>query len=468
MRCKSTTHGSGAAIKAEPQRTNMEGKDPIDVAIIGAGFAGLTAARALAEGGLRVVVLEARDRVGGRVVSITVPADAPNVVVQTIELGAEFVHGRARELWSLIEECGAHATERDGVMLHEEWDGKLAQDDPQDDAMFAPLEQLKNSAGDDVPFATWLAASDVAENEREALLGYVEGFNAANAERIGIRALGVQQQAEDEIEGNRAWHIGGGYAQLCEYLASRVRANGGEIRLGQRVVGVQWREGSVEVETADGTLRAARCLVTLPLGVLHRVNRDGGVRFAPEPAAIAQARRLDMGHLARFTMLFRERWWEQSQALHKDALRKMSFLFTPRRSPKVWWTTRLEQSTLITGWVGGPQSKLLEGKSAGELGRQACADLAEIFAVPEDIVSASLIETHTHDWGGDPFSCGAYSYVPAGALDAPGQMTRPEKDTIFFAGEHTDTTGHWGTVHAAIRSGLRAAKQILEDRSSGK
>jgi monoamine oxidase len=446
----------------------MEVEDSIDFIVIGAGFAGLTAGRALAESGLRVVVLEARDRVGGRVASISIPANPPNVAAQTVELGAEFVHGRAQELWSLIEECGAHATERDGVMLREEWDGKLAEDDPQDDAMFAPLEQLKNFAGDDVSFATWLDTSDVAQDEREALLGYVEGFNAADAGRIGIRALGVQQQAEDEIEGDRAWHIGGGYAQLCEYLASRVRANGGEIRLGRRVVGVQWGEGWVEVETADGTVRAPRCLVTLPLGVLHRVNQDGGVRFAPEPAAIAQARRLDMGHVARFTMLFRERWWEQSHALNKDALRRMSFLFTPQRLPKVWWTTRLEQSTLITGWVGGPQSKLLEGKSAGELGRQACADLAEIFAVPEDIVRASLIETHTHDWGNDPFSCGAYSYVPAGALDAPAQMTRPEKDTIFFAGEHTDTTGHWGTVHAAIRSGLRVAKQIREDRSGGK
>jgi monoamine oxidase len=76
-----------------------------------------------------------------------------------------------------------------------------------------------------------------------------------------------------------------------------------------------------------------------------------------------------------------------------------------------------------------------------------------------------LIDCYTHDWRNDPFSLGAYSYVAAGGLDAPSQLTEPVENTLFFAGEHTDTTGHWGTVHAAMRSGLRAAQQIFELRS---
>jgi monoamine oxidase len=73
-----------------------------------------------------------------------------------------------------------------------------------------------------------------------------------------------------------------------------------------------------------------------------------------------------------------------------------------------------------------------------------------------------LDEVYTHDWDRDAYAQGAYSYVPAGAIDAPFAMTEPEASTLFFAGEHTDITGHWGTVHAALRSGLRAATQILE------
>jgi len=431
-----------------------------EILIIGAGMAGLTAARALAERGKRVLVVEARDRVGGRVLSHSVQGDWRGAERQMVELGAEFVHGRPPELWALIAECGAEAIERDGAMLSEEWDGELAEDDPQDDSMLAPLKQLEDFAGEDKSFAEWLAESDVPEDQRGALLGYVQGFNAADARRIGIKGLGAQQKAEDAIEGERAWHLCGGYQQLAEYLAARVKELGSEVRLHTEVQAVRWNAGGVEIDTPAGTLRAVQCILTLPLGVLQRVNA-GGIRITPEPAAIGQARRLEMGHAVRFTMMFRERWWQKSKALDRKKLEQMSFLFTPQRLPSVWWTTRLENSTLLTGWIGGPHALALEGRSAGELGQKACAALAEVFDMPEAEVRTQLISTHTHDWSHDPFACGAYSYIPAGAMYAPIAMTQPELDTLFFAGEHTDTTAHWGTVHAAIRSGLRAAQQAL-------
>jgi monoamine oxidase len=95
-------------------------------------------------------------------------------------------------------------------------------------------------------------------------------------------------------------------------------------------------------------------------------------------------------------------------------------------------------------------------------------ELAEVFALPEQMIREALVATHRHEWSQDPFSLGAYSYVAVGALDAPGAMTRPEGGTLFFAGEHTDITGHWGTVHAALRSGLRAATQIQVALTTGR
>jgi len=348
-------------------------------------------------------------------------------------------------------------------MLREEWGGGVAEDDPQDEAMFEPLEALEDFEGEDVAFADWLATSDVPEDERAALTGYVEGFNAADAARIGVKALGVQQKAEDAIEGDRAWHVLGGYGQLAEYLTARVKELGGEVRVGWEAVAVRWHAGDVEVETNRGVVHARRCIVTLPLGVLQVVNDEGCLRMAPEPAAISQARRLEMGHAVRFTMMFRSRWWERAGLLDKEKLAAMSFLFTFQRRVRVWWTAHPEPEALpaLTGWVGGPRARELEGKSAGELGRAACAELAGVFGVAEELVRWELVATYAHDWSGDVYARGAYSYVPAGALDAPSAMTRPEADTLFFAGEHTDMTGHWGTVHAAIRSGLRAAAQVL-------
>jgi monoamine oxidase len=427
-----------------------------EVIVIGAGMAGLTAARALAERGVRVLVLEARERVGGRVFS----QRAEGAVV---ELGAEFIHGRAPELWALIDEARVVTTERDGTTLRAEFGGGIAEDDPQDDGMFETLEELRDYDGPDQNFAEYLKSKSMEPEERAALLGYVEGFNAADARRIGISGLGVQQTAEDATEGDRAWHVRGGYSQLAEYLAARVVELGGEISLGEVVRSVEWERGSVRVAT-DAVYAATKCIVTLPLGVLQ----GGRVKIVPEPAAIVEARRLAMGHVVRFTMVFRRRWWEDAPvAVAKHKLRDLSFLFTFAEVPRVWWTQHPEpEGVMLTGWVGGPSSAALGGQSAEELGANACRTLAKIFGVAEEDVRTELIATHTHDWSGDPFSLGAYSYVPAGALDAPHAMTEPADDTLFFAGEHTDVTGHWGTVHAAIRSGLRAAEQVLGELDS--
>ncbi len=130
-------------------------------------------------------------------------------------------------------------------------------------------------------FAEWLASSDVPKEQHAALRSYVEGFNAADANRISALSLGLQQKAEDIIEGDRAWHLRGGYSQLAIYLANRVRKLGGEIRLGTVVQSVHWSAGEVVVETNSGAFRASRCVVTLPLGVLQCVNAREGYGLSP-------------------------------------------------------------------------------------------------------------------------------------------------------------------------------------------
>ena len=434
------------------------------VLVLGAGVAGLTAARALGERGVPVLVLEAQERVGGRVLSrVTAEGDV-------IELGAEFIHGRPPELWALVDEAGWTTTERSGAMLRlGETEPALHEDqDAEEGNPFQPLEQLADLA-EDVSFAQWLAASSVPKGKRAALTGYVEGFNAADAQRISARSLGLQQQAEDATEGDLVWHLHGGYAQLPEYLAKRVRELGGEIRLGSAVTAIRWQPGHVALEAHDPVsgeavaLAGSRCIVTLPLGVLQHAAESGGVRFEPEPAGLKAARRLAMGQVVRFTLVFREPWWQDAPSTRPGTAEPLSFLFTSGEAIPVWWTAHPEPEAraTLTGWVGGPRASLLGSRSAAELAREACVALARAFAISETIVHGALVSVHRHDWTADPWARGAYSYVPAGALDAPAAMSQPEDDTLFFAGEHTDTTGHWGTVHAAMRSGLRAAAQVL-------
>jgi monoamine oxidase len=134
--------------------------------------------------------------------------------------------------------------------------------------------------------------------------------------------------------------------------------------------------------------------------------------------------------------------------------------------PPVWWTPHPTPSNTLTGWIGGPRSAALANLTPDQLAETACKALAQIFSLNPADIRSQLISCHTHDWQHDALARGAYSYIAAGALDACSKMTIPADDTLYFAGEHTDTTGHWGTVHAAIRSGLRAAHQILPPTAS--
>ncbi len=411
-----------------------------DTLILGAGIAGLSAARALAEAGQRVVLLEAQSRIGGRILT---RREGPEV----IELGAEFLHGRAPELWTLLEEAGLATYERTGDFLTLGANGPEPASDRNDSG--DPLEQLKEFTGPDCSFTAWLARLNLPEDQQAEQIGYVEGFNAADASEASALALGRQQRAEDQIEGDRSWRLTAGYDQLPAFLGRRFEAAGGSLVLDCPVVSITWSPGTAELTTGTGQVyRARRAVLTLPLGVLQA----GAVRFEPQPEAILKAaRRMRMGQVFRATMIFRRRLWPES----------MSFLIARAAAPSVWWTAHPAQSLTLTAWSGGPRALPLLTLTPDERTARLTQALAEALRLNREEVQDALVSTHTYPWHADPYSRGAYSWVPAGGLDASETLSRPVADTLFFAGEHTDTTGHWGTVHAALRSGLRAAAQVL-------
>jgi len=419
-----------------------------DVVVIGAGMAGLAAARALAEAGLKVLVLEAQDRIGGRILTQHVGDEA-------IELGAEFIHGKPAELWALIDEAGLETYERGGARLCFE-DGALSDCGSELDEIFDPLETLKDYTGPDMSFAAYLDRQQIPANERGGMIGYVEGFNAADHREVSAASLGAQQKAEDATRSDHNYQLRGGYDQLPIYLARRITEHGGAVLTETRVKEIRWSTGAAKVIADAGEFNAPQAVITLPLGVLQ----SGGVTFSPQPDSILRAAgHLRMGQARRFTLLFTERFWQSLQP--QPALSELSFLFAFSEMPPVWWTPYPEASHTITGWVGGPRAAVLTGLDEKELGSRACAALARIFSVDETKIRGWLQGCYTHDWQQDQFALGAYSYVATGGMDASRQMTEPVANTLFFAGEHTDITGHWGTVHAAMRSGLRAAEQIL-------
>jgi Flavin containing amine oxidoreductase len=381
-----------------------------------------------------------------------------------VELGAEFIHGLPPATWALVGQAKLSAYEIEGSGLAF-CNGRWAPPMNQPATLIADMTKwLETRPGCDMSFAEYqsVAPSDAATDAAAA--NYVEGFNAADRHRIGIASLAVQQRAEDSIDGERLFHVAEGYGAVMEFLASQFRAAGGELVLGAVVRRIEWQRGRVRIEA----LQARRALITVPLGVLQADT----IAFAPAPAEIlAHARRLAMGEVVRISLLFRERFWGERRApsIPEDIRRRLadlSFLFTPGEVPPTWWTPNPVPTPMLTAWIGGPKATELRRAIAADgdslaLPRRCLATLARIFELSFAELQGLLVSWHEHDWLGDPHARGAYSYVPAGALDAPGKLTVPVEGTLYFAGEHTDITGHWGTVHAAIGSGVRAAEQIL-------
>jgi monoamine oxidase len=426
--------------------------DTFEVVVIGAGVAGLAAARTLAEAGRRVALLEARDRVGGRI--HTVPAIQGDLPV---ELGAEFVHGLPPELIELVDEAGLTRFELDG-------DSRCAGpsrggvrlgpcgDQYEVHQLFEELSHMQLSPNSrDLSFSEFAGQRKVRPEAAAWATNYVEGFNAADADRISVRSLAKQQVAEDAISGERIFRVVEGYARVPEFLLRRFRDAGGELFRSMAVRSIDWEPGQVEVATETGRMLTAKsAILTLPLGVLQARR----VAFSPQPVEILKAAdSLVMGPAARVVYEFDSSFWKEFVAL-----KGVSFFFAPDATPPTWWTTSPKPGSTLTGWIAGRKAKKLEMDLLPEAGLET---LSVLLGSTVHDVSKHMLRWHMHDWQTDPHSLGAYSYVPRGAINASDQMSVPVAQTLFFAGEHTDTSGHWGTVHGALRSGYRAARQLL-------
>ena len=248
-----------------------------DTLIIGAGAAGLLAARELATAGRQVVVLEALGRLGGRVHTLTPPGfSAP------IEAGAEFIHGDAPLTRALLTEAGLGWQTTTGH-TYQVRNGQL-QDEDSFFAHLPPLLEKLAALEADVPLADFLAihfSGDEHATLRAFATQFAEGYDAADATRVSAWAL-RDEWATGGVDGSL--RPNGGYGALLHWLAAQAQAAGATLHLATPVREVHWQPGATEVLTETGaTFRARQVLCTLPLGVWQlAAGQPGHVRWVPE------------------------------------------------------------------------------------------------------------------------------------------------------------------------------------------
>jgi monoamine oxidase len=422
-------------------RSGMEER----VLVLGAGAAGLAAADALVRAGVDVVVLEARDRPGGRVDTRRDPTSG-----LVLERGAEFVHGLAPEVRALARAGRVRLRRvpdrhripgrgtRAGTALATAGEALLSRSEDGDETVARLLARLRR-------------AGEASAAEVELARTFAEGFYLADPRTASAGAIARMEAAMEATGADRTRRADGGWSALLAPLAARLRERGA-LRLSAEVEAVSWRPGTVTARVrgaAGGRLeptRGTRAVVTLPAGVLAA----GKPAFRPVPPAVRAARAVEMGPLVKVILRFRAPPWD----------RGLGFLHVPGAPVPVFWTLAPVAAPVLVGWAGGPSARRLAALSAPEVLRRALAGLSRALRRPARALEDALDGAEVIDWGADRLAGGGYAVFLAGAADASDALARPAGETLFFAGEAT-AGGLAGTVAGALRSGARAAAEVL-------
>ena len=398
----------------------------MDAIIIGAGIAGLSAAAALREAGKKVLVLEARNRIGGRIYTRHDMADIP------VELGAELIHGTHADTWSLVRQFGMATTELNYGTARGRGLRDVALADLPDPTPNETMAAYARRVGiaDPLPYELQYLHYDGEPLERMGAAYLVDWYR---------RSL-----AEGECYGEHDFRIPGGYDQLLNIVAGET-----PIECEARVTRIDWSEGVTVTYIQNGherTVQAAHAIITLPLGVL----KAGDVSFVPELPHTKRRAIAALGtmSIAKLIYVFDKSFWP----LNTD------FLPDFAHTPAYWWrASHGSHGEVLVGWAAGDNARTLEA-----LGTEAA--LAHGLRALSHTLEQELPAPRTaicHNWDTDPFTKGSYSYSPPGTSAADhDSLATACGDTLFWAGEATyslDTS----TVHGAFASGRRAAEQLL-------
>lgn len=422
----------------------MEMGSRAHIIVIGAGASGLMAAATLLEENHVVTIVEARDRIGGRIHTCFGKFSLP------VEAGAEFMHGVQPLTKKLAAEAGGDLVLLSGNRFRLS-DGVLKKGDFFDEhweELTCELAGLQQ----DTDLASFLEKhfnDDKYKDLRKNVEAFVEGYDAADLSRVSAMALGEEWSESDD---EHQYHVRGGYGKLMLHLEKKIRSLGGTISLSSPVSSIDWTERDVTVHTDKQVLKGDKLIITVPLGVLQR----GTITFNPSLPAHEEAYgKMGFGGVIKFFLEFKTAFWEDRVT---RPFRDAAFIFSDAAVP-TWWSQLPDRVPLLTGWLGGPATRNINHEPEA-LYDKAIQSLQYIFQAGASEIQDQIRHWHVTDWVLDPHAYGAYAYPTVEGRKASEFINKPVSNTIFFAGEAFYNGPAMGTVEAALVSGKAAAEKV--------
>lgn len=447
---KNTVFTTGAiafgSCKEEDPYAEREYKGQI--AIIGAGAAGLYAGYLLAEKKANYTIYEAADQIGGRIRSLKGFADFD------LELGAEKIQGN-RSLWyDWVKESGASFVPNTSTDFYQIGNQVLSETQWGNNADFKAAvslaQQAMNYSGADTTLLQYMESAKLASGVRHIADALVANAHGTSANRLSV--LGTTEERQ-------AWSAGEGEfllanRSLTSVLEEKFKNILPRVVLNTQIKRIDYTNERIMLEDAQAQRRYVdKVIITVPLAVLQSTD----LQFVPAlpESKLASIRSIGMGAGIKVILEFNQRFWDAAT----------DSVYTSGAVPEYRASSngRSTKSFMLTGLTMGERAEALSAQSSAAAIQSIIKELDVIYG--KGVASGALTNARLMDWGKDPFIKGAYSYpiVGGGGLLTRQTLSLPVQRKVYFAGEATHYGGHSGTVHGAIESGRRVVEELYRD-----